>query len=309
MNFVIVPEHMPVSPAEAFLAAQFPDLPVGYLRQLLKKGKFRRNGTGLHTDTVVTPGDLIIVPGSQSFHHRVAEGSPAFLYESETVLIVNKPASLAVHAGVSHRHDNLLERLAKTLRQRKAPYRLHAVHRLDKETTGALLLAKGKKAASKLGQLMKEGGVSKQYLALIGGELPDSGELQTPVRAHGKLRTATSRYLTLERSRGLSLLKVELVSGRTHQIRRQLADAGAPLLGDRRYGDRSRTTPSFYLHSHRLSLTCAEDCEPLVVTAPLPQSMLKILANLGFNAHPEIPELQHYLEIDSPGLCKSGCTK
>lgn len=302
MNICFAPPHSPPLPALEFLRQQFPDLPASYLSQLLKRGKFRIGTIPLRRETLLQPGDFITLPGSHSFQQRVHTGAPAILHESPMAMVVNKPALLTVHAGLGHQDDNLLRRMAATMQQRKAPYKLHAVHRLDRETSGALLLAKGKQAAGDFGRLLMNGDIQKQYLALVCGNPGEKGLMDAPLKHRRKLRTAATAFRTIARSHGYSLLQLELYSGRTHQIRRHLAEAGTPLYGDSRYGDRVPGSKQFYLHCRSLSWPFSGSGTRQTITAPLPEPMLAKLYELGFQHAAELPELPLYARNFGEGL-------
>ena len=290
--FVPPVNHYPL--AGDFLRQHCPDIPPGHLKQLLKRGKFLRGDIPLMAHQRLAPGEIIALPGNALFRQRLSEGSPPILYESEQSLVVSKPAALAVHTGVGHRDDNLLLRLSATMRQRKVRYRLHPVHRLDKETTGALILAKGKRSASRLGTLMMAGHISKTYLAIARDNLPREGTLDTPVPSHGKQRSALSSFRVLARAEGRCLLELTLHSGRTHQIRRQLADAGAPLVGDSRYAPGESSPATFSLHCRSICFPGGESDELISVSAPLPTTFLSNMAHFEFDSAATIVELEAF---------------
>lgn len=284
MIFLVVPPSDRPLPAIEVLLRQLPDLPQGYLAQLLRQGKFRTPSAPLAAATPLAGGTPVLLPGGEAFRARVAAGSPPLLFESESALVVGKPSGLAVHAGVGHRDDNLLRRLAATFRRRGAPYRLHPVHRLDRETSGALLIAKGRRAAGTFGRQLMQGEIGKTYLAVVQGFPGDKGTLDAPLEKRGALREARTDFRTLARFATASLLEIELHSGRTHQIRRQLADAGHPLVGDRRYGGSTLAGLSrLFLHCHQLSLPPADDCPGISIDSPLPEDLGQTLAALGLH--------------------------
>jgi len=286
-----------------FLQRQFPDLPRGYLAQLLKRGRFRGAGRPLAADTLLAAGEVVLLPQGAGFQARVAAASPPLLFESEAALVVNKPALLAVHAGLGHADDNLLRRLAATFRRRGAPYRLHPVHRLDRETSGALLLAKGRRAAGEFGRQLMAGDVGKTYLALVHGHPAAQGILDAPLSIRGRVRASRTSFRTLHRFATMSLLEIELHSGRTHQIRRHLAAAGHPLAGDRRYGSRSGEIVRTQLHCRALRFRDPA-AGVLTVRAPLAEEMLALLLRAGLTGHPAVPELDGLQQIEGPALCK-----
>jgi RluA family pseudouridine synthase len=270
--------------ALALLQRRAPTAPLAYLRQLIRSGKAMRNGAPLEETATIGCGDRITLPDSRRLQLLLAESAlfPTILLEGPEFLVVDKPPGLAVHRGAGHDHDNLSSRVQTMMRQQGFSFMIAPVHRLDVDTSGPLLFAKGKKAAAVLGGLFMAGEVEKTYLALVMGELAGAGTLTRPVPAKGKLREASTSYEVLYSSAACSLLKVQLHSGRQHQIRRHLADLGHPVVGDRRYGG----TPlaglgRLFLHCRRLALPNPFAPGPLVVNSPLPIDLQTALANLG----------------------------
>jgi RluA family pseudouridine synthase len=267
--------------ALAFLEQKIPEAPRSYLRQLLRKGKVRRNRTPLTEDSMLSPGERVSLAESSRLR-EILEADPLrrldILYQTEQLLIVHKPAGLAVHRSKGHETDNLQARVELLMKSRKAAFSVAPVHRLDLETSGPVLFAKGRQAASRLGQLFMAGQAEKRYLALVAGDVFGNGVLSTPVSAKGKLKEAATGYRSIASDHGLSLLELDLQTGRTHQIRQQLAAAGHPLAGDRRYGGPmpaglGRT----FLHCNRLALPDPFGGPLIVVDCPLPEELLVFL--------------------------------
>ena len=192
------------------------------------------------------------------------------LYEDDSVIIVNKPAGLAVQGGkgVKTSLDNILAEI------RSPPPLL--VHRLDKDTSGVLIAAKHKEAAAELSRLFGAFGIVKQYIAVCAGS-PDKkeGTITHDITINGKLKKAETMYKVIK-SGEFSVLEIELATGRMHQIRRHLAMIGNPILGDDKYGDftlnktlrKSAGLKRLLLHASRLVI---KDRFQLDITAPLPQ--------------------------------------
>ncbi len=175
------------------------------------------------------------------------------LYEDTECLVINKPAGLAVHNAQGH-DDNLKSRLQGFLHLRREMFQVAPVHRLDAGTSGAILFGKGKKATSQLGQELMAGGMSKRYLALVQGVVVEAGELTAPVLAKGSMKSALTRFRPIDNNGRTTLLELELVTGRRHQIRKQLSEAGWPIIGDSRYYRRSIVAAKrLLLHCHFLA--------------------------------------------------------
>jgi 23S rRNA pseudouridine955/2504/2580 synthase len=270
-----------------FLQQQIPAAPAGYLQQLARKGRLLVNQQATTGQALLQSGDVVTLPDSQRLAQLLQESQREqieVLLEGPDFLAVYKPAGLAVHSGLGHETDNLADRVGNWLKRRRHPFSAFPVHRLDVGTSGPVLFAKGRQAAGILGGYFMAGQVEKHYLALVIGEVADSGELHTPVPAKGKLRTAATHYCRVAGNQHYSLLQLDLISGRKHQIRRQLADAGHPLIGDRRYGG-----PNIlhcerpFLHCSYLAWPGSTDDQPLAVTCPLPQDLQRLLSAIDLN--------------------------
>lgn len=266
------------------LQQRVPAAPIGFLRQLLRKGEILRRHPALSPDAPLSTGDRLVLPDSQRLGRLLEQPTEKpvdILYENDQLLVVFKPAGLAVHRGVGHEEDNLVWRIEHLLKRRKVPYQARPIHRLDVETSGPVLFGKGKKAASALGKLFMAGKAQKHYLALAAGQLAAEGALTSPVPAKGKLKESVTSFCRLAGDTHYSLLDLELHSGRTHQIRRQLADAGHPLAGDRRYGGPSLPGLSrLFLHCHRLILPSPAGDSVITIDSPLPEELEHALKTL-----------------------------
>jgi len=260
-----------------------------YLRQLLKKGKITAGNSLLSETSVLAAGMEITLPQSGRMC-ELLHGAPAataaqdlvILYESREILIVDKPSGLAVHSSVGHEQQNLTAKIKALLAERGSSFSCAPVHRLDVETSGPVLFGKGKKACSELGKMFMQHEVEKSYLALVQGHSGGSGMLCSMMMAKGKEKEATTSFRALQRSETMSLLELTLYSGRQHQIRRQLADLGHPLFGDRRYG--GPTLPGLermFLHCCRLAFVDPFSGAMVEIESPMPQELKKVLARHG----------------------------
>ena len=264
-------EHLPFL---VLLQRRIPLAPVSYLRQLLRQGKIRRGEQVLTAEERLPVGARVLLPESKRLRELLAMTTLQILLETRDLLIVAKPPGLAVHASEGHEIDNLTARCQELLKQRGERFSIAPVHRLDLETSGPLLFGKGKAACSALGKLFMDDQVEKHYLALVQGEMSGEQSLQGLVPAKGKLKSARTDVRTLGRNGTATLLEIRLHSGRQHQIRRQLAEIGYPLLGDKRYGGPYPSDlPRLFLHCHRLAFLdpCSGtsiDCE-----VPLPADL------------------------------------
>ena len=222
------------------------------------------------------------------------------VYEDEHLLVVDKPAGVAVHGG-SGVSFGVIEQLRRARPQAKF---LELVHRLDKETSGLLMLAKKRSALVGLHEQIRGNGMDKRYFACVAGEFPNArqhvklplykystpeGERRVRVQADG---LASHTVFNLVKAfEGYTLLEAELKTGRTHQIRVHLQASGFPIVGDDKYGDfalnktlsRSGAKPGIkrmFLHAHRLTFTHPATGEPLSVSASLPAECVDFLQQL-----------------------------
>ncbi len=273
-----------------FLRARIPAAPPAFLRQILRRGKVMVGDRPANEHSPLEAGETVDLPRSQRLQEFLTAKSPPaveILHEDSTTLAVFKPSGLAVHRGVGHEEDNLVRRVEALLKSRKAPYRAAPAHRLDVGTSGPVLFAKGRRAAALLGALFQGDQVEKTYLALASGSLPETGRLTGGVPAKGKFKEASALYRRLAEGESLTLLEVRLLTGRTHQIRRQLADAGHPLAGDARYG--GILLPGLahpFLHCRRLALPSPEGGQRLELDVPLPDALVRLLEDLGLSWPP-----------------------
>jgi len=282
-----------------FLRGELPGVPKGRVYRLLRRGEVRVNGGRVRAEYKLKEGDEVRVPPA-----RIRSGAPPpseklaasmlerVLYEDKRLLVIDKPTGVAVHggSGISHGVIELLRHARPDLKD------LSLVHRIDRETSGCLVMAKRRSALRELHARFRDGQVEKNYLALVvgdwqyGEQLIDApllvqnrkgGERHVIVSDKGK--TAQTR-VSLSRTYGIySLLQCSPVTGRTHQIRVHLAHAGHPIAGDERYGDpdANREARKFGLRRlflHAQSIAFADDSgNDLHFTAPLSDDLERFL--------------------------------
>jgi 23S rRNA pseudouridine1911/1915/1917 synthase len=215
---------------------------------------------------------------------------PQILWRDEHLLVVDKPAGLVVHPARGHREGTLSQLLAGTAAGGE-PERAGIVHRLDRDTSGLLVVACTDEAHGRLQEALRKRLVEREYLALVEGLPPArTGTIEAPIGRHPRIRTrmavggTASReartHFTLERSLpGVSLLRLRLDTGRTHQIRVHMQAIGHPVCGDPEYG----TAGMFgltrqFLHATRLAFPHPITGEPVEVNSPLPRDLLDALA-------------------------------
>lgn len=289
-----------------FLMAHVKGVPRSHIYRVLRRGEVRVNKGRVKPSYRLRLGDLVRIPplravaprpAGQAPASRLRELASAVLFEDERLLVVNKPAGLAVHGG-----SGLSFGLIEAMRQLRPNGELELVHRLDRDTSGCLLLAKRRSALRDLHRLIRENRVEKRYLALLVGQLPSrevlvdaplrkntlrSGERLVRVdRAEGK--PARTRFRRLRGFGDLTLVEARLITGRTHQIRVHAAHLGTPLAGDEKYGAaqinrslRAVGLERLFLHASVLRFQPGYRDTPLCVEAPLPVELETVLQRIG----------------------------
>lgn len=228
------------------------------------------------------------------------------LYEDGDIIVVNKPAGLVVHPGAGRRTGTLVNALlhrCPDLGGIGDKIRPGIVHRLDRDTSGAIVVAKTERAHRSLAGQFKDRTVEKEYLAVVAGRMPKkTGKIEAAIGRHAtqrkKMSTRTRRgreavteYRVVGEGEKASLLCVRILTGRTHQIRVHMAAMGHPILGDGVYGGKSARPadlplPRQMLHARRLAFSHPVTGERLSFTAPVPADMRNLLERLGLDIPP-----------------------
>lgn len=277
---------------ESFLRNLMPSAPPGYSRKLIKSGAAKLNGSAVDTETLLFLRDRVTLKESALTTGHISTLRPDLdiLYEDDQIVIVNKPSGLPMHR-TAELEENLVEFGQAYLDNRGTPCKLYPVNRLDRGTSGTVILAKSSSSAGIYGRQVKESGLDKLYLALVVGQPTDSGAINEPLDD----KESETRFEILERGDSCTLLAVTPISGRMHQIRRHLSMIGHPVIADKRYGGGVLPAlPGFALHSFRTTLIRPE-AGPLTVCAPLPEELLDLCAQIGINQDQTLIKLKHLL--------------
>ncbi len=251
------------------------------------------NGEPVFTNHKLAVGDTLkaLLIEDTSSRNIVPSDLPLHIvYEDEDILVINKDAGVPVHPSQGHFENTLANAVAWYYSQKKEPFVFRAISRLDRDTTGLLLLAKHMLSACVLSQQMAERQIHREYRAIVCGCTEESGTVSAPIGradgstierqvdfSHGESACTHYRRLSYNPDLDLSCLSLKLDTGRTHQIRVHMSYIGHPLPGDFLYCPDYRYINRQPLHSFRLSFTHPVTGEPMEFTAPLPEDMGRLL--------------------------------
>lgn len=308
VEHVIVSAEYDGQRIDNFLLRYLKGVPKSMIYRILRKGEVRVNKGRIKPQHRLKAGDDIRIPPINKAQpkvinpsqHAVAEIQQCVLYEDERILVINKPSGMAVHGG-----SGLSFGVIEAVRHwRNDLHYLELVHRLDRETSGCLILAKKRSALRQLHELLRENRIEKRYLALVMGnwqygertiDIPlqkntlRSGERVVRISEHGK--SAISIFKPIAITKQASLLEVQIKTGRTHQIRVHAAHTGHPVAGDDKYGDKafnrqleSMGLHRMFLHARGLAFSLEEPHKDIVLNAPLDVELEDILKKLNINA-------------------------
>lgn len=305
VRFVTVDQHNHGQRLDNFLLGLLKGVPRSWVYRVLRTGEVRVNKGRCKPSQRLAQGDRVRVPPVRLAERDPGQPPPSMLasieksiiYEDDQILAIDKPSGLAVHGG-----SGLSFGVIEALRAARpdAPF-LELAHRLDRDTSGCLLLAKRRPALVRLQELQRNGRIDKRYLALLAGkirkgawrcDLPlrkntlKSGERIVRVDPEGKV--AATAFTVLRRFADASLVEAVLETGRTHQIRVHAAANGTPILGDDKYGDetanrrlRELGLRRLFLHAASLQFEWPDRRERVRIEAPLPEDLAAVLGKLN----------------------------
>ena len=308
VRMITVPEDRAGQRLDNFLLGQLKGAPRSLVYKLVRSGQVRVNGGRAKAERKLEAGEIIRIPPVQITEEGDKAGPPeafmrrleaAIVYEDERLLALNKPTGVASHGG-----SGISFGAIETLRALRPGRTLELVHRLDRDTSGLLIVAKKRSALSELQALLREDhgvGIRKKYLTLLAGRMPDGtmtvdaplhvglrqgGERHVQVNAIGK--PSISHFRVLERRGGQSYCEVRIETGRTHQIRVHAQHLGHAVAGDDKYGDpavnkRLREQiglKRLFLHAASLEFALDDGKSPYVLNAPLAEELVEALDRL-----------------------------
>ncbi len=285
---------------DAFLARSELGLSRSAVQKLMEEGCVRRNGKPGKKNDRLEPGDVVevTIPEPREVDVAPREMKLDIVYEDEDVVVINKPKGLVVHPAAGHQDDTLVNGLlyamGDSLSGINGELRPGIVHRIDKDTSGLLAVAKNDLAHAVLASQLKDHTMARTYEAIVCGTLKeDSGTVDAPIGRHPTDRKkmcvtqrnskpAVTHWEVVRRYRGYTHIRCRLETGRTHQIRVHMAYIGHPILGDTVYGRKKPELgqDSQCLHAGALCFRHPRDGRPVMVFAPLPEYFKQVLEKL-----------------------------
>lgn len=304
VRLVTVTENQDGQRIDNYLFRIFKGVPKSHVYRILRSGEVRVNKKRIDQTYRLQAGDIIRIPPVKTAEReekRIPDARFDILYEDDSILVINKPAGVAVHGG-SGVSFGVIEQLRAMRPEAKF---LELVHRLDKETSGILVLAKKRSALTRLHEQIREGAIDKRYQALVHGNWKNQrqhvrlpllkyhtadGERRVRVDAAGQ--ASHTVFNVLRHYPDFTLLEAELKTGRTHQIRVHLASSGFVIAGDEKYGDYELNRQlqkgkkgedalkRMFLHACKITFVHPETGKPVTITAPLPDECAGYLKTL-----------------------------
>ena len=285
---------------DAFLARMGEGLTRSAAQKLIEQGQVLRNGKPGKKNDKLNPGDIVeyTVPEAKPVDIVATEMPLDIVYEDEDVLVINKPKGLVVHPAAGHQEDTLVNGLlyamGDDLSGINGELRPGIVHRIEKDTSGLLAVAKNDLAHTMLASQLKDHSMARTYDAIVCGNLKeDSGTVDAPIGRHPTDRKkmcvtqrnskpAITHWEVVTRYKGYTHIRCKLETGRTHQIRVHMAYIGHPILGDTVYGHKKPELgqSSQCLHAGALCFAHPRDGRPILVFAELPQYFKEVLEKL-----------------------------
>ena len=295
---------------DVLAAKYFSEFSRAHIQRWVKQGSLLLNNKKIKPRQIVTSGDSITVEVSEEINSKdlPEDIDLDIIWEDEEVLVLNKPAGLVVHPGAGNTEGTLVNGLLNYSSDQGFLPRAGIVHRLDKDTSGIMVVAKTEFSYLNLVGQLKERTVKRDYLALVVGQPVSGGVINEPIGRHPKHRTkqavvgsgkeAITDYKIKEKLHGYSLLLASLKTGRTHQIRVHFSSKDFPIVGDPLYGGKQKFAPGTSedlkkeiselnrqaLHAYSLSFIHPVDQNIITNTAPMPNDMKKLIENLRQHA-------------------------
>ncbi len=299
---------------DKYVRKQLREVPLSHIFKMFRTKKIRVNGVRGYPEQLLKPNDLVAIRGDNerllarlessknSPKPRLSRQPLQVIYQDSYLMAVNKPAGMAVHPGSGISEGTLVDEVRALLGPQAIPneFAPSPAHRLDRDTSGVILVAKRRKAMVRLTEIFTQGSANKTYLTVVRGHFTQAtGTVDLPLSEHEQsskskakrginMQPAVTHYCVLATGTEVSLLKCTIETGRTHQIRRHLVAIGHPVAGDRRHGDFAfnRVLKSKYglkrmfLHAQRIELVHPIENTTLILDAPLPFELTQALQKM-----------------------------
>lgn len=298
----VIPADFAGKRIDQALAALFPEFSRNRLQQWIRNGRVTLDGKPCTAKSKVWGGETAAVrtePDAAALAFRAEDIPLAVVHEDEHILVIDKPAGMVVHPGSGNWSGTMLNALLQHVPGNAALPRAGIVHRLDKDTSGLLVVAKTLAAHTELVRQMQARSVRREYVAVVHGVISQDGSVAAPIGRHPHERTrmavvargkpAVTHYEVVERGRAWTLLRCRLETGRTHQIRVHLASIGHALIGDAVYkprrnvhspGSAANDFQRQALHAQLLALEHPDTGAPMQWTSDLPHDLVRLIESL-----------------------------
>lgn len=281
---------------DIYVAANCTQISRSHVQRLINEGLISVNGRSSKSGYKLREGDRIVIeiPSPQPIAPQPEDIPLSILYEDDDVLVIDKPAGLTVHPAPGHHEHTLVNAILAHCPSLSinGSIRPGIVHRLDRDTSGVMMIAKNDAAQRSLSDQIKSRSVLKQYTVLVFGQLsPEKGVIEAPIGRDpgdrkrmavvGSGREARTRYSVTKYYKGYTLLEVTLETGRTHQIRVHLSALGFPVVGDGVYGKKSDVVARQFVHASRLGFNLPSNGKWVEFTAPLPVDLVEAVERVA----------------------------
>ncbi len=301
--FSVIPSNFRGSRLDSALAQLFPDFSRARLQKWIRSGDISVDGKILRPKDIVSGGEKVKLQVEllDEVHLEPQEIELDIVYEDDSILVINKSAGLVVHPGAGNPSGTLANSLLYYEPSLQAIPRAGIVHRLDKDTSGLMVIAKNLQSHNNLVEQLQQRTVSRKYIALVQGEIVAGGTVDAAIGRHpvdrkrmavtSSGKPATTHYRIRQRFSGCTLLDIQLETGRTHQIRVHMAHLKFPLVGDPIYGRKIKTIknsnaaklsgfPRQALHAANLALNHPDDERRCEWSVPLPDDFQQLLSSI-----------------------------
>ncbi len=281
---------------DKYLAGQLEELSRSYIQKIIDNGGVTVNSKNVKARTIVREGDSVELLISKAVAPEIAaENIPLeILYEDEDILVVNKPKNMVVHPAAGHYSGTLVNALlyhCRDLSGINGVMRPGIVHRIDKNTTGSLLVCKNDFAHRSIAEQLKEHSIKRRYLAIVEGKVKEDGVIDKAIGRSSKDRkkmavtvngkNAVTHFRVISSTDKFSFVECRLETGRTHQIRVHMASIGHPVVGDEVYGHPVKGLEGQTLHARILGFIQPHTGEYIETEAPIPEYFSSLLAKYG----------------------------